>query len=68
MKIIKSANRIECKCGCIYEYEKDDIDYSVSSVLTSYLTWNRNYYRNYFVRCPECGNKHDLYSEYYKSE
>lgn len=68
MKIIKSANRIECKCGCIYEYEKDDIDYSVRSELTSYLTWIRNYYRDYFVRCPECGNKHHLYSEYYKSE
>ena len=25
MKIIEKNNRVECECGCIYEYEKDDI-------------------------------------------
>lgn len=39
MKIIKSANRIECKCGCIYEYEKDDMDKIFVIVAGMILIW-----------------------------
>lgn len=68
MRIIEKNNRVECECGCIYEYEKDDIDTSVESELVSILTWQRDYYRHNFVCCPVCGKRKYLYKEWYKRE
>ena len=55
MKIIKMGNlntQVTCeKCGCIYEYEDEDIrhDYNLTA-------------GSGFVYCPCCGIKHNIWS------
>ena len=55
MKIIKMGKintQVTCeKCGCIYEYEDEDIRHDYSLTIGSS-----------FVYCPCCGIKHNIWS------
>lgn len=51
MKILEHgfyAQTIKCNCGCVYQYEKNDIDF-----INTYWSNNKDI-KQYFVRCPEC--------------
>lgn len=63
MKIIKRGNvtKICTKCGCEFQYEKDDIKKEVMSrredvgiIFPCYRTVN---YELSIVKCPQCGSK-----------
>lgn len=54
MRVIKHGmyyenNRINCSCGCEYEYDANDVYKDTNLTLTS----NPPQYRDYVV-CPEC--------------
>lgn len=68
VKIIQNSNRIECKCGCIYEYDKNDIKVEIESELRSLITWERDYYEWRYVCCPICGRREYLGRKWYKKE
>ena len=63
MRIIKSGKlknkKIVCECECEFEYETQDIlkDYFGSAYILTYPI-------TYYVNCPECGKKHDIYTTY----
>lgn len=61
MKIIERSNRIECKCGCIFEYDAIDIkeEYDISGGIFLHPMYHVSY-----VKCPVCGRRHRLYSEF----
>ena len=51
MKILKHgfyAHTITCRCGCEYQYDKDDI-----KSLEKFTNTKPNA-KQYYVRCPEC--------------
>lgn len=61
MKIIKPGNKIECKCGCVFEYDRNDVKQE------SHVDWGftaDKHYRVSYVLCPTCGRKTELYSEF----
>lgn len=58
MKVIKHGayyfeeKKINCDCGCEFEYNKDDIGIDYSLAYNTYPSQ-----RKQFVACPECGHK-----------
>ena len=60
MKIIKSGNLnriVTCEsCGCVYEFDKNDIQIGYGGLYTGV---NYNPYK--YVVCPECGELHYIY-------
>lgn len=58
-KYYRENKKIECVCGCEFEYEDTDIVTDYSLVYTS----NPMQYRQY-VLCPECNSRTDLSKTY----
>ena len=51
IKIIKEGTRKTCECencGCVFSYEKEDIEVVKSDILNS---------REEFITCPQCNKK-----------
>lgn len=63
MKIIKRGNvtTICTKCGCEFQYEKDDIkksfSYTREDIGTIFPFYRTIRYELSSVECPQCGNK-----------
>jgi hypothetical protein len=62
MKIIEQNNRIECKCGCVFEYDENDVK-EENRVIGRIILQDEMYCISY-VKCPVCGKKHRLFSEF----
>lgn len=64
MKIIERNNRVQCKCGCVMEYEQSDIRKREWSDIRSYLLFTRDYYEIKYIKCPICGAEIEINCEY----
>lgn len=60
MKIISGARQVHCdNCGCIYEFDAEDIKRDVYVRYWGYLVKNTTP----FVHCPICESRHYLTSD-----
>ena len=65
MKIISGARQVHCdKCGCIYEFDAEDIKVEVYCNIIGIRVGKSDP----FVMCPICDSRHYLTSDYDLSE
>ena len=60
MKILKLPfeMKVECSCGCIFEFDYEEIDIQCYQNLT--LDGDRHFVRRLEIPCPICHKIHDL--------
>ena len=52
-----------CKCGCLFSYEKEDIQKKKEEHMVVMRKDYTIFYYNYFVKCPVCKEKLFLYNK-----
>ena len=67
MRIIKLNNRVECNCGCVFEYDKSDIKIKRFSEIRNQLLFTRDYYKISYVCCPQCERTIELHMSHEKT-
>ena len=65
MKIISKGNKnVQCKqCGCIAQYESDDIKKKIIDVRTSNFLNYIESWKITYIDCPNCGYEIEIYAK-----